>query len=95
MDLIGLLILFVIAAVAGAIGQSLAGYSLGGCLVSAVVGFIGAFVGMWMANQLGLPEVFVINVQGEPFPVFWSIIGSFVFALIVGLITRGTRRVAY
>jgi len=43
MNLLGFVILFAIAAVAGAVGQSLAGYSLGGCLVSGIVGFIGAF----------------------------------------------------
>jgi uncharacterized membrane protein YeaQ/YmgE (transglycosylase-associated protein family) len=55
MDLIGLLVLFVIAAIAGAIGQSLAGYSLGGCIVSAIVGFVGVWLGTQLAAMLGLP----------------------------------------
>ncbi len=92
MDLLGFVVLFVIAAIAGAIGQSLAGYSLGGCLVSGVVGFLGAWLGMWIATNLGLPELLTINIQGEPFPVVWSIIGSFLLTLIVGMIMRGTRR---
>ena len=46
MTLIQFLILLVVAAICGAIGQSLAGYSLGGCLVSAVVGFVGAYIGV-------------------------------------------------
>jgi uncharacterized membrane protein YeaQ/YmgE (transglycosylase-associated protein family) len=95
MDLLGFVILFVIAAIAGAIGQSLAGYSLGGCLVSGIVGFIGAFLGMWLANTFGLPELLTINVQGQPFPIVWSVIGSFLFTLVVGVITRGARRSAY
>ena len=33
MTLLGFLVLLLIAAVCGAIGQSLAGYDLGGCLV--------------------------------------------------------------
>ena len=45
MTLVGLLVLLLIAAICGGIGQSLAGYSLGGCLVSIVVGFIGAWIG--------------------------------------------------
>ena len=92
MDLIGLLILLIIAAVAGAIGQSIAGYSLGGCIVSAVVGFIGALLGGWMANAFGLPEWFVVRVGGYSFPVIWSIIGATAFALAVGLISRGRGR---
>jgi uncharacterized membrane protein YeaQ/YmgE (transglycosylase-associated protein family) len=92
MSLLGFILLFIIAAIAGSIGQALAGYSLGGCLVSAIVGFIGAFLGMWLAGLLGLPEIFSINIDGQPFPIVWSIIGSFVFTLIVGLISRGSRR---
>lgn len=88
MTLIGFLVLLAIAAICGAIGQSLAGYSLGGCLVSIIVGFIGAYIGMWLAGKLGLPEWFTIDVQGKPFPIVWSVIGSAVFTLIVALIRK-------
>jgi uncharacterized membrane protein YeaQ/YmgE (transglycosylase-associated protein family) len=88
MTITGFLILLVIAAIAGSLGQALAGYSLGGCLVSIIIGFIGAFLGMWIARQLGLPEFFTIVVDGEPFPVVWSIIGSALLALIFGMVSR-------
>jgi len=88
MTILGLIILLVIAAVAGMLGQALAGYSLGGCVISAVVGFIGAFLGMWLARQFGLPEPLPISVDGETFPIFWSIVGSALFAAVLGLISR-------
>jgi len=88
MTLIGFLVLLAIAAICGAIGQSLAGYDLGGCLVSIIVGFIGAYIGMWLAHRFNLPEFFTINVQGKPFPIIWSVIGSAIFTLIVALIRR-------
>ncbi|WP_026370202.1 GlsB/YeaQ/YmgE family stress response membrane protein [Kallotenue papyrolyticum] len=88
MSLLGFVILLVIAAICGALGQALAGYSLGGCLVSTVVGLIGAFVGWWLATQFGLPPILVINIDGQPFPVVWAVIGSALFALVVGLLTR-------
>ncbi len=88
MSLFEILALVVIAAVAGGIGQAIAGYSLGGCLVSAVVGFIGALLGLWLARQLGLPELWVINIGGRPFPVIWSIIGSALFTVVIGVLTR-------
>ncbi|GIK38616.1 MAG: hypothetical protein BroJett011_24490 [Chloroflexota bacterium] len=93
MTLIDLLLLLLVAAICGSIGQALAGYSLGGCLVSAVVGFIGAFIGLWLARQFGLPEVFSVNIGGQPFPIIWSIVGSMILSLILGLLTR--RRVIY
>ena len=88
MSLIGFLVLLAIAAVCGAIGQSLAGYDLGGCLVSIVVGFIGAWIGLWVAAKMGLPELFTINIEGKPFPIIWAIIGSALFTLIMALIRR-------
>lgn len=92
MDLVSLLVLLVIAALAGAAGQALAGYSLGGCLVSVVVGFVGAWIGMWMAGRLGLPEPLAIQVGGQAFPLLWAILGAAVFAFAVGLLRRLAAR---
>ncbi len=89
------LILLLVAAVCGGIGQSLAGYDLGGCLVSIVVGFIGAYIGLWLAGKFGLPEFFTIQIGGKAFPIVWAIIGSAILTLIVALLRRafvGTRR---
>ncbi len=88
MSLLGLLVLLVVAAVAGSLGQALAGYSVGGCIMSMVVGFIGAFLGRWLAGALGLPEPLMISVQGESFPLLWAVIGSALFSAALGLITR-------
>lgn len=95
MTLIQLLVLLLIAAICGGIGQSLAGYDLGGCLVSIIVGFIGAYIGMWLAGELGLPELLAIKIGGKTFPVIWSVIGSAAFTFIVVLIRRavsGSKR---
>lgn len=95
MSLLGLLILLIIAAICGSVGQSLAGYNLGGCLVSIVVGFIGAYLGVWLADELGLPRIFEITIEGRPFPIIWAVIGSALFTLVVALIRRaigGSRR---
>ena len=88
MTLFGFLILLLIAAICGGIGQSIAGYNVGGCLVSIVVGFIGASIGLWVATELGLPDFFTINIEGKPFPVIWAIIGSAIFTFIVALLRR-------
>jgi uncharacterized membrane protein YeaQ/YmgE (transglycosylase-associated protein family) len=95
MSLTELLVLLIIAAICGGIGQSLAGFDIGGCLVSIVVGFIGAYIGMWMAGKFGLPEIFAVNIGGRTFPIIWAIVGSAVLTLIIALIRRaiaGPRR---
>jgi uncharacterized membrane protein YeaQ/YmgE (transglycosylase-associated protein family) len=93
MSLTGLIILLVIAALAGSLGQALAGYSLGGCLMSIVVGFIGAFLGQWVAKTVGLPEPLPISIQGETFPLMWAVIGSALFCAVLGLLSRQRRLV--
>jgi uncharacterized membrane protein YeaQ/YmgE (transglycosylase-associated protein family) len=91
MTLIGFLILVVIAAIAGSLGMAVTGYSRGGCLFSAIVGFLGAFIGMWVARQFGLPELIPITVEGETFPVVWSIVGSAILSVLLGALVRGRR----
>ncbi len=88
MSLTEFLVLLVIAAICGSVGQALAGYDLGGCLVSIVVGFIGAYIGMWLSAKFGLPELFAIKIGGKTFPVIWSVVGSAVLTFIVALIRK-------
>jgi uncharacterized membrane protein YeaQ/YmgE (transglycosylase-associated protein family) len=88
MTLIGFLVLLLIAAICGSIGQALAGYDLGGCLVSIIVGFVGAYLGLWVAAKMGLPRIFEITIEGKPFPVVWAIIGSAIFTFIMALLRR-------
>lgn len=94
MTVTGFIILVIIAAICGSLGQAIAGFSRGGCLVAAVVGFIGALLDMWLGKQMGLPEVFPITIDGETFPVLWSIIGSALFSAILGLLSGRRRRSA-
>lgn len=93
MTIIDFLLLLLVAAICGAIAQALVGVSVGGCLVSAVIGFIGALIGVWLARQLNLPEVLSIHIGNQTFPVIWSIIGSALLLFIISLFTRKRRRV--
>ena len=88
MSIFGFLLLLLIAAICGGIGQAIAGYNLGGCVVSIVVGFIGAYIGLWIAGKMALPGFFAVNIDGKPFPVLWAIIGSAVFTFIVALLRK-------
>jgi uncharacterized membrane protein YeaQ/YmgE (transglycosylase-associated protein family) len=88
MSILGFIVLVFVAALAGSLGQAIAGYSRGGCLASIVVGFIGAYLGWWLAGLLKLPPVFVLDIDGQPFPVLWAIIGSALFAGVLGVLSR-------
>ena len=88
MSLLAFLVLIVIAAVCGALGQSIAGSARGGIVVATVLGFIGALFGPWLARQLKLPEPLMVNIGGYPFPIVWSIVGAALFVAIIHLFSR-------
>jgi uncharacterized membrane protein YeaQ/YmgE (transglycosylase-associated protein family) len=88
MTLLDVVVLLLIAGLCGALGQAITGFSRGGCLVSIALGFVGAILGMWLARQLGLPELFSIQIGTTSFPIIWSIIGSALFVAIISLLTR-------
>ncbi|KUG24955.1 hypothetical protein ASZ90_005232 [hydrocarbon metagenome] len=91
MTLLSFLLLLIIAAICGAIGQSIAGYNLGGCIISIVVGFIGAWLGLWIAEEFRLPLLWTVTIGGRTFPIVWSIIGATLFSLIIGLVGRAMK----
>ena len=88
MSLTQLLILLLVSGICGSIGRAIVGYSHGGCLVSIALGFIGAIVGVWLADALHLPHLFFVHIGGESFPIIWSIIGSALFVAVISLLTR-------
>ncbi len=92
MSLIDFLILLLVAGACGALGQSIAGYSHGGCLMSIALGFIGALLGTWLARTLELPHLLAVSVGGREFPVIWSIIGAALFVALLHLISSHRPR---
>ncbi|MCI0357457.1 MAG: GlsB/YeaQ/YmgE family stress response membrane protein [Planctomycetaceae bacterium] len=88
MGILEFLLLLLIAGVCGSLAQSLVGYSHGGCLVSIVLGFIGALIGTWLARVLSLPEILPVQVGGHSFPIIWSIIGAALFSALLALLSR-------
>lgn len=88
MTISAFLLLLLVAGICGSLGQAVAGYSRGGCLVAIVLGFIGALFGQWLASLLGLPELFTLSIGGQAFPIIWSVIGSALFVAVLSLFTR-------
>lgn len=91
MTFLEFILLLIIAGITGGIARALIGFSRGGCIVSIVVGFIGAAIGPWIAKKINLPEMLVINIGDVSFPVIWAIIGAIIFTGILSLITPRRR----
>jgi uncharacterized membrane protein YeaQ/YmgE (transglycosylase-associated protein family) len=88
MSVISFLLLLLIAAICGILGQAIAGRGRGGIIVSILLGFIGALIGTWLARSMGLPELLPVNVGGQSFPVLWSIIGAALFVALLSILQR-------
>ena len=81
-----IIILLFVAGIAGSIGQTIAGYSIGGCFLSIILGFIGAVAGTWVARQLNFPHILTIEIDSVSFPLFWALTCSIIFSLILNLL---------
>ena len=90
--MIDILISLIIAGIAGSIGRSLSGFSRGGCIISIVVGFIGAIIGTWLARELQLPDPFMIVIRGTSYNILWTIIGAVIFTAALSLITPDKKK---
>jgi len=88
MTLLEVVLFLLIAAIAGGLGRAIAGGTHGGCIVSIVLGFIGAMLGSWLARKARLPEVFVIRLGGGP-PC--AVSGAALFGAVVVALSGGRR----
>jgi uncharacterized membrane protein YeaQ/YmgE (transglycosylase-associated protein family) len=91
MTLVEFLLLILVAGICGALGQAIAGYSRGGCLVSVAVGLIGAILGIWLARSLVLPPIVMVDIGGTPFPLVWTVLGSALFVAMINLVAVRPR----
>ena len=92
MGIVEFLLLLLVAAILGALGQAIGGYSTPGCAMSIVIGFVGAIIGRWLQHAFKLPMFFTVNVGTIKFPIVWSVIGAALLVLVLRLI-MGRRRV--
>ena len=82
MSLLGFLVLLFVAAVCGSIGSAIAGTTKHGCLTNIALGFIGAIIGTWLSNHLGIRDF----VYFYRIPIVWSIIGAALFVAGLNLV---------
>jgi uncharacterized membrane protein YeaQ/YmgE (transglycosylase-associated protein family) len=82
------LALLVVAGASGALGQALAGGGRKGCLFSVLLGLVGAWIGRWLADAFDLPRLFVIEIDGRPFPVVWAVLGAALFVMVLSILQR-------
>ncbi|PKQ29144.1 MAG: GlsB/YeaQ/YmgE family stress response membrane protein [Actinobacteria bacterium HGW-Actinobacteria-10] len=80
----GLLSWIIVGGLAGLLAQALVGGGRSGCLVTILIGVVGAFIGGFVMSLFGFGGVDGFNI--------WSIIVATIGAVLLLLITRGLRR---
>jgi uncharacterized membrane protein YeaQ/YmgE (transglycosylase-associated protein family) len=80
----GILSWIIVGGLAGLLAQALIGQGRSGCLMSVLLGIVGAFVGGFVMSLFGFGGVTGLNI--------WSIVVATVGAIIVLLIARALRR---
>lgn len=90
MSILELVIYVIVAALCASVAGSLLGVRAG-FLASVVIGWLGAFVGTWVARKTGLPELFVLRIGDMAIPIVWTIVGAFLLLFVVGLFRRTAR----
>jgi uncharacterized membrane protein YeaQ/YmgE (transglycosylase-associated protein family) len=88
MTVLEFVVYLVIAGICGAIARAFGGGTRGGFVLSILLGFLGAFVGTWIARMFHLPELVVVAIAGHPFPIVWSIIGGILLVGVAHALTR-------
>jgi len=91
MNIFSFLLLLLIAAITGSIGASIAGRRRLGCLTSIVLGFIGALIGTFIAQKLGLPLFPWIKIGSHPFPIIWAVLGAALFVAFLNLLSPSKK----
>ncbi len=80
-----IIILLIITGLVGSVAKTIVGFKRGGCIVSIVVGFIGAYIGQILARELDFPDIISFQVSGVNFPIIWSVIGAALFVSVVSI----------
>jgi uncharacterized membrane protein YeaQ/YmgE (transglycosylase-associated protein family) len=91
-SLVEILVWLLIAAICGAIGEALIGFSPGGLLASIAIGLVGAFIGRWLAATLGFPSLLNLSFGDVQVELVWTILGAAIFVGVLALIRRPRRR---
>jgi uncharacterized membrane protein YeaQ/YmgE (transglycosylase-associated protein family) len=88
MTVVEFIVYLIVAGICGAVARAIVGGSRGGFVVSILLGFLGAFLGSWIARLVHLPELLVVAIGGHPFPILWSILGGAILVALAHALSR-------
>ncbi|GEM_PF-1727843 len=91
MEILEFSYLFIIIGLCTVITHSILNLSKAGVFIAAIIGTVGAVIGVVLVRMLHVPELLTIDVAREPIPVIWSIMGSGMFAILFSIFLKGFK----
>ncbi len=82
--LLNFVVLLVIAGLCGFLASQIMGAKRLNIIVLVVLGFVGAFVGRWLAGLFHFPILWEVYIGGHAFPIIWAFIGSLLTVGVAG-----------
>jgi uncharacterized membrane protein YeaQ/YmgE (transglycosylase-associated protein family) len=83
MELSVLGLLLILSAIVGFVAKAIVGFRGGGLLAAIGVGFVGALIGVLLANATGAPELIAVDLGGMRFPLAWATLGAIILVAIL------------
>ena len=84
------LLLILLGAMCGTIAELIFGWSWGGFVVSAAVGFIGTAIGDWLGPLTGFPSLLAFRIEGRTIDLFWSLLGATALLMMMSVYRRSS-----
>lgn len=90
MDLIEIIVLIIFAAVIGAFGQLLTDFDFksGNFFISTLIGFMGAFIGIWVVRLYDFQIILPITFSGKTYPLIWILLSTSILVIVIGSIKK-------
>jgi len=91
MNPVELLLLITVAVILGTIAQITSNLNKGGWIVNPLIGFFGAFAGVFASRSLNAPEIYNLKIGSAVFPIVYAAIGAVLFLAAIGFILKPGR----
>lgn len=92
LSVLGFIVLLILSAIVGFVAKAIVGFRGGGLLAAIGVGFVGALIGVLLANATGAPELIAVDLGGMRFPLAWATLGAIILVAILAAVTGGRTR---
>ncbi|HYF01409.1 MAG TPA: hypothetical protein VEJ18_20975 [Planctomycetota bacterium] len=91
MNVLEFIVLVILAGMLGVVAQRILGTKYG-LLVTVVLGFVGALIGLQLGKWFHLGVRLYLVVGNEQVHLFWATVGALIVTFVAGIISKSNRK---